>query len=86
MLDNKNLFLVEFLIIKAQSKVSWASLVTQMLKHLPAMYDTWLQSLGQEDPLEKGKATLSNILAWKIPWTENPGMSTGSHSQTNLSN
>ena len=86
MLDNKNLFLVEFLIIKAQSKVSWASLVTQMLKHLPAMYDTWLQSLGQEDPLEKGKATHSNILAWKIPWTENPCMSMGSLSQTQLSN
>ena len=52
---------------------SWASLVAQMVKNLPAMQGTWVQSLGQEDPLEKGMATLSSILAWEIPWTEEPG-------------
>ena len=44
-----------------------------MLKNLPAMRETWAQSLGQEDPLEKGMATHSSILAWRIPWTEEPG-------------
>ena len=48
---------------------SWASLVAQMVKNLPAMWETWVQSLGWEDPLEKGKATHSSILAWRIPWT-----------------
>ena len=47
---------------------SWASLVTQLVKNLPAMWETWVQSLGWEDPLEKGKATHSSILAWRIPW------------------
>ena len=50
-----------------------ASLVTQMVKSLPAMQETWVQSLGQEDPLEKEMATLSRILAWRIPWMEEPG-------------
>ena len=50
----------------------WA-LVAQMLKNLPAMQETQVQSLGREDPLEKGRATHSSILAWEIPWTENPG-------------
>ena len=53
--------------------VKWASLVVQMVKNLPAMRDTLDQSLGQEDPLEEGMATHSNILAWTIPWTEEPG-------------
>ena len=44
-----------------------------MVKNLPAMQETWVRSLGQEDPLEKGMATHSSILAWKIPWTEEPG-------------
>ena len=48
---------------------SWASLVAQLLKNLPAMQETWVGSLGWEDPLEKGKATHSSILAWRIPWT-----------------
>ena len=48
---------------------SWASLVAQPIKNLPAMQETWVRSLGWKDPLEKGKATLSSILAWKIPWT-----------------
>ena len=48
---------------------SWASLVAQQVKNLPEMRETWARSLGWEDPLEKGKATHSSILAWKIPWT-----------------
>ena len=51
----------------------WASLVVQKVKNLPAMQETWVQSLGQEDPLEKGMATHSSILAWRIPWTKEPG-------------
>ena len=47
----------------------WASLVAQLIKNLPAMRDTWVRSLGWEDPLEKGKATHFSILAWRIPWT-----------------
>ena len=47
----------------------WASLVAQLVKNSPAMQDTWVQSLGWEDPLEKRKATHSSILAWRIPWT-----------------
>ena len=47
---------------------SWASLVAQLVKNLPAMWETWLQSLAWEDPLEKRKATHSSILAWRIPW------------------
>ena len=50
-----------------------ASLVAQMVKKLPAMQDTWVQSLDREDTLEKGAATHSSILAWEIPWTEEPG-------------
>ena len=51
----------------------WASLVVQKLKRLPAMQETWVQSLSQEDPLEKEMATYSSILAWRIPWMEEPG-------------
>ena len=47
--------------------LSWASLVAQMIKKLPAMWETWVQSLGWEDPLEEGMATHSSILAWRIP-------------------
>ena len=50
-----------------------ASLVAQMVKHLPAMWETQVRSLGQEDPLEKEMATHSSTLAWKIPWMEKPG-------------
>ena len=50
-----------------------ASLVAQMVKNLPAMQETWVRSLGQGDPLEKEMATHCSILAWKIPWTEEPG-------------
>ena len=48
---------------------SWASLVAQLVKNPPAVQETWVQSLGWEDPPEKGKATHSSILAWRIPWT-----------------
>ena len=51
----------------------WASLVAQTVKHLPAMWETWVRSLGREDPLEKDMAIHSSILAWKIPWMEEPG-------------
>ena len=50
-----------------------ASLVAQMIKRLPAMQETQVRSPGQEDPLEKEMATHSSALAWKIPWTEEPG-------------
>ena len=61
------------------SELNWvtprkkASLVTQRVKHLPALRETSVRSLGREDPLEKEMATHSNILAWRIPWTEEPG-------------
>ena len=63
-----------------------ASLVAQRLKHLPAMWEPWVQSLGLEDPLEKDMATHSSILAWRIPWAEEPGglQSSGSQSRTRL--
>ena len=48
---------------------SWAPIVTQLVKNPPAMQETWVRSLGWEDALEKGKATHSRILAWRIPWT-----------------
>ena len=48
---------------------SWASLVAQLVKNLLAMQETWVRSLGWEDPLEKGKSTHSSIVAWRIPWT-----------------
>ena len=68
---------------------SWASLVAQMVKNLSVMWETWVQSLGQEDPLEEGVATYSGILAWRIPmnrggwWATVHGIS---KSQTCLSN
>ena len=48
---------------------SWASLMAQLVKNLPEMREIWVQSLGWEDPLEKGKAPHCNIQAWRIPWT-----------------
>ena len=51
---------------------SWASLVAQLVKNAPALQETWVRSLGWENPLEKGKATHSSILAWRIPWTKEP--------------
>ena len=52
---------------------NYASLEVQRLKRLPAMWETWVLSVGREDPLEKDMATHSSILAWRIPWTEEPG-------------
>ena len=65
----------------------WASLVAQLAKNLPVMQETSVQSLGQGDLLEKEMGTPSSILAWEIPWTEEPGRlhSMGSQSQTRLS-
>ena len=51
----------------------WASLVAQRIKHLPAMWETWVHSLGWEDPLEKEMAPHSGILAWRMPRMEEPG-------------
>ena len=67
-------------IYKCKVHVKWVSLMAQMVKRLPAMPETWVQSLGREDPLEKEMATHSSTLAWKIPWMEEPGRlpSTGS--------
>ena len=50
-----------------------SSLVAQMVKNLPIMQETWVQCLGQENPLEKKRATDSSFIAWRIPWTEEPG-------------
>ena len=61
---------------------SWASLVAQMVNNLPAIQETWIRSLGWEDPLEKGKATHSSILAWRIPGTTVHGVA---KSRTQLS-
>ena len=61
----------------------WASLVAQLVKNPPAMRETWVPSLGWEDPPEKGTATYSSILAWRIPWTVQSMGST--KSQTRLS-
>ena len=55
------------------SRAVKASLVAQAVKNLSAMQETWVQSWVWEDPLEKGMATHSNFLAWRIPWTEEPG-------------
>ena len=51
----------------------WSSLVAQTIKNPLAMQKTWVRYLGCEDPLKKGPTTLSSILAWRIPWTEEPG-------------
>ena len=60
--------------------LKWAFLVAQTVKRLPAMKETWVRSLGREDPLEKEIATHYSVLAWRIPWAEEPGglQSTGS--------
>ena len=63
------------------SMIKGTSLVAQMVKNLPALWETWVQSMSWEDPLEKELATHSSILARRIPWTEEPGrlQSMGSH-------
>ena len=69
-ITNKVLAVVEFLFIIIDLQ---ASLAGQMVKDLPAMWETWVRFLGGEDPLEEGMAPLSSVLAWRIPWTEEPG-------------
>ena len=59
--------------IELKSPTLWASRVAQLVRNLPAMQETWVQFLGWEDTLEKEMATHSSILAWRIPWTEEPG-------------
>ena len=66
-MENKVSSLEEFMLLLR------ASLVVQRLKCLPAVWETWVQSLGQKDPLEKEMATHSGVLAWRIPWTEELG-------------
>ena len=75
-----NLSPLSLLLVYKDNKEPWASLVPQRLKRLPEMQETRVRSLGREDPLEKEIATHSSILAWRIPWTEEPGglRSTGS--------
>ena len=65
-----------------------ASLAAQMVKNLPAMQETWVQSLVRDNPLEEGMETHSSVLAWRIPWTEEPGglQSMGSQSRMRLRN
>ena len=60
---------IQHIFIRHQGYNPWASLVAQQVKDLPAMWETWVWSLGWADPLEKGNATHSSILAWRIPWT-----------------
>ena len=62
-----------FDVLRGSRTVLWGFPVAQMVKNLPAMPEIWVQSLGWEDPLEKGMATYSSILACRIPWTEKPG-------------
>ena len=69
---------------------SWASLVTELVKNLPAVWETWVRPLDQEDPLEEGMATHSSILAWRIPmdrgawWVQSTGLQRVRHNCTNL--
>ena len=64
--------MLPLLFILAILIVGGASLIFQLVKKLPAIQETWVRFLGQEDPLEKGMATHSSLLAWRIPWTEEP--------------
>ena len=80
--------LVGILVLILKAVRNEASLVAQIVKNLPAMQETWVQSLGQEDPLKKDMATHPSVFAWRIPWTEEPGglQSLGSQkSQSRLS-
>ena len=58
-----------FKLLKTLNVIKNSECVAQLVKNLPAMRETWVQSLGWQDPLEKGMATYSSILAWRIPWT-----------------
>ena len=74
-----------FLSFGSTWSISWTSLVAQTIKCLPTMRETRVQSLGWEDPVEKEMATHSSILAWRIPWTEQPGSySLGGHKESDM--
>ena len=60
-------------VLESMCKQPKASLVVQVVKNMPEMQEIWVQSLGPEEPMERGMATHSSILAWRIPWTEEPG-------------
>ena len=71
--NNKSIYIIangkiSFFPMAKQLYIYGASLVAQLVKNLPAMWETWVPTLGWEDPLEKGKATHSSTLAWRIPW------------------
>ena len=72
-MTNKLSYLSVFLVFMCLPNYEGASLVAQSVKSLPAVQETRVRFLGQEDTLEKGLATCSSILAWNIPWTEEPG-------------
>ena len=61
------------MLLKGFKGTRWGFLVAQMVKNMLSMQETWVQFLGQKNPVEKGMATHSSILAWRIPWTEEPG-------------
>ena len=79
-IKGKNITSTNLIFLSLESLKEKASLMSQMVKNLPAMQETPVQSLGWKDPLEKGMATHSCIFAWRIPWTEEPDglQSTGS--------
>ena len=70
-----SLILIIFILVydKNFMKIFGSSLIAQLVKNLPAMQETLVRFLGGEDPLEKGMVTCSSILAWRVPWTEEPG-------------
>ena len=68
-----NAFLPRTMFKFGDADINLASPVVQTVTNLVAMWETWIRSLGQEDPLEKGMATHSSILPWRVPWTEEPG-------------
>ena len=72
-LARKRLIIILNVLIVRTHIYSMASLIAQSVKNLPAVHETWVEFLGWEDPLEKEMATHSSILAWRIPWTEEPG-------------
>ena len=84
---NNNTKVAQLKLFEIPTQIWCAFLLAQSVQNLPAMKETWIRFLGGEDPLEKKTVTHSSILAWKIPWTEEPGglQSMGSQSQTQLS-
>ena len=75
-IKGKNITSTNLIFLSLESLKEKASLMSQMVKNLPAMQETPVQSLGWKDPLEKGMAIHSSVLAWRIPWTEEPGRAT----------